>query len=983
MSHQIKINLGNENSSSQTLQPIIISWTNPSTDNQSQIDDTRIKHEDELQIISQVIREVPHPATRKSAEIISPTRVLRSHGKVVDKSPEVVVKKVSLRAKGGSKTQNDEIITKVADLTSKTMDADKSSPWVTTVVKKSAFKSKNQAKSTKIQDIESNSNKKLTKKLAKILPKEENSEKAENSIKVPKKRQNLKSVAKSNNGLKIGEKVAKIPETKALKRDKNGNSLKLTNGPKLAARSPPSSPIDPKFTSIEGSFIEDYIKKEKELNIESEVDARSQNSTNVFKTDQNSKDSENTDSKVGKITVKNLKTLQKSIQSPTIPQHITKLAIKDEVTEEVTITVTNITPISDVKLEPKDTSSESSPSTSQTATSPLKYFKVENNHSSSLNPQQNIKFTAGQSLDAQVTANSKILVPSSSQNSSSSEKVNIQTFELEPKLPEPTKYDSNNDDSSDDDEDRLIIKEEEDIETIDISDSDDEQPAATTTNNHQNSWNNLNLNPDSNSISSQVSISYPSVDGSSSLQPPVIQVSYQFPMDSQNSASSTQIQKHFMLSGLESSSHKYLGQQSTFGQLFGTTSRQNSQSQVDLDESLRQLNAQALGSHSSQAIKPQSSKKRSNSSLMTPSSSKISENPSKKQKLLADPHQTPIIPYMPATIPPRRISSTSSDGSSSTSHPFQCKMCLAIFKRKIDMIHHLKSHSEAKYECQRCGMKFKFEGYFQKHECIACDLCNKTFFLKQQLRNHRRNEHDIQMEMYECDLCGKKLRYRHGVLYHMSKTHMKYLEDKYQCDVCGKRFKLKESIRLHIKNHESVIECSLCDKKVKRINLNVHMKSVHVTERNFKCRICKTSFKTKECLKSHIRTHEKSFECTECGKRFSNKSHLKEHVEWHRNPEAYKCKICQKSFAQKYCLKAHVKLHESGHLFTKFKCSLCPYSTDKAENLEKHELKHKRQEENTQMRKNWLQCEKCPVKLKNKLKLATHYWKKHSEVMPK
>ncbi|CAG9810752.1 unnamed protein product [Chironomus riparius] len=968
MSHQIKINLPNENSASPTLQPIIISWTNPSTDNQSQmIDEKHIKQEDELQIISQVIQ---HPANKKAAEIVSPTRVLRSHGKV-DKSPVIVTRKVSPRARGGSKTQDVEVFTKVIDITSKSMDAlpvnGDSSLWTTTVHKNS----KSQATSNK---IESNSVTKASKKLVKILPKKDVlQESKDESVVVPKVNVRPKSATDVKKKSKAANEVKPKPKTtkaKQLKKDKNGNSLKLNNlAPKASSileKSQSSSPL-------EAPFNETYIKKEEELNILPENDTKP--------TDPALIKIEVTDQQLEHSTASN---------SSTKPQINAEPAVKDEAVDEITIKVINLEPKAVVKEE------ESRSCISDTTSSPLKYFNVSS--SSKVNDsnliQNSNKFVHLSKYLSDNVKTSESPLDVNDQSSTNSEKINH--FEAK----EPAQDD---DDDDDDDEDRLVIKEDE-VETIDISDSDDEKPEESAPKKFQNSWTDLtsqsitNADSDSLTSSNHVSISYPSIDGSTSLQPPVIQISYQFPMDSQHSASSTQIQKHFMSSSMEPI-HKNLGQQSTFGQLFNTNHHHAVQpvfkdhTKINSNRSSKNVSPQPSTSQivvSTSSNKPQTSQKRRRSSLMTPSTSNIPqttskslENPSKKQKVTADPNQVSIIPYIPSTNPTRRISSTSSDGSSSTSHPFQCKMCMTIFKRKIDMIHHLKSHSEAKFECQRCGMKFKFEGYFIKHECIACELCNKTFFLKQQLRNHQRIEHDIQMEMYECDLCGKKLRYRHGVLYHMSKTHMKYLEDKYGCDVCGKRFKLKESIRLHIKNHESVIECKLCDKKVKRVNLNVHMKSVHATERNFKCRICRTSFKTKECLKSHIRTHEKSFECTECGKRFSNKSHLKEHVEWHKNPDAYKCKICQKSFAQKYCLKAHVKLHESGHQFTKFKCSSCPYSTDKAENLEKHELKHKRQEENEEMRKNWLQCEKCPVKLKNKLKLATHYWKKHSEVMPK
>lgn len=331
------------------------------------------------------------------------------------------------------------------------------------------------------------------------------------------------------------------------------------------------------------------------------------------------------------------------------------------------------------------------------------------------------------------------------------------------------------------------------------------------------------------------------------------------------------------------------------------------------------------------------------------------------------------------------MQSTSSENETISASEFQCKICQRNFKRRIDLVHHMKMHSETRYECEKCGQKFKFKGYFLKHKCIICDICDRPFFLKQQLRDHKRLAHSDteKTQLFECDICGKDFKYRHGIYYHITTFHMPFLEDIFECEHCPKKFKLKETYRLHLKHHMSLIECSLCGKKLRNVNLGHHMRHVHTTERNFSCSQCKMSFKTKECLKSHIRTHEKKFECPKCNKKFANKPFLVEHLNWHENPDEFTCKLCKKTFAQKYCLKAHIKLHDNGHNFEKLTCTKCSYGTDSKENFEKHMQKHLRQEENEKLKQGWLQCEQCPMKLKNKIKLATHYWKKHNQMMPK
>ncbi|KAG5669052.1 hypothetical protein PVAND_016953 [Polypedilum vanderplanki] len=328
---------------------------------------------------------------------------------------------------------------------------------------------------------------------------------------------------------------------------------------------------------------------------------------------------------------------------------------------------------------------------------------------------------------------------------------------------------------------------------------------------------------------------------------------------------------------------------------------------------------------------------------------------------------------------------SSDDGSSSQStSSHTCQICQKSFKRKIDLIHHKNIHIEAKYECTKCKQKFKSLGYFKKHECNICKICERSFSSKQQLKVHQRLSHSegLKIALFQCDLCGKEFKYRHGVLYHMQVEHIKGPKKEYNCDVCGKIFDMKEKVRLHLKHHSGFTDCHLCGKRVKTINMGHHNRYVHTKERKFKCQLCGTSFKTRECLKSHTRTHEKGFSCKECDKKFPSQYLLNEHQILHKNPDELTCKECNKTFAQKYCLKAHMKLHEKGHNFEKFRCTVCSYSTESQDNLKKHQLKHKRKEENELLTKDWIPCKKCSMKLKNKLKLATHYWKKHKMNVP-
>jgi KRAB domain-containing zinc finger protein len=309
---------------------------------------------------------------------------------------------------------------------------------------------------------------------------------------------------------------------------------------------------------------------------------------------------------------------------------------------------------------------------------------------------------------------------------------------------------------------------------------------------------------------------------------------------------------------------------------------------------------------------------------------------------------------------------------------FQCRTCAKSFKRKIDLIHHQKIHENTFYECTKCHHKYKIKGYLHKHKCRLCSRCGATFTTLDQLRSHMKQIHNENCsKRFECDFCGKIYDARFGLVWHINMHHIQTEARDFHCDLCASRFKFKEQIKKHMRIHLSRVPCRLCGKMIQRTNYFHHMNFVHVYVRNYSCTVCGLSYKTKQCLRSHVRRHEKAFECPTCGKKFSQKVLYSQHMQWHANSKAFSCAVCNKECSSKVTLRQHRKVHEDG--IERFSCKICSYRTENKENLTKHERRHARREEKVAMKKNWLKCERCPVLFKNKLKLATHMWRKHND----
>ena len=109
---------------------------------------------------------------------------------------------------------------------------------------------------------------------------------------------------------------------------------------------------------------------------------------------------------------------------------------------------------------------------------------------------------------------------------------------------------------------------------------------------------------------------------------------------------------------------------------------------------------------------------------------------------------------------------------------------------------------------------------------------------------------------------------------------------KHKCDICGKSYKSKNILTSHLKTHiESVNKkvkylCHLCDYKAKRQgDLKKHIESVHEKVKH-PCDLCEYEATTKYSLKTHIESvHEKvKYPCNLCGYKATQPGNLRTHI---------------------------------------------------------------------------------------------------------
>ncbi|XP_060049315.1 zinc finger protein 248 isoform X1 [Erinaceus europaeus] len=138
---------------------------------------------------------------------------------------------------------------------------------------------------------------------------------------------------------------------------------------------------------------------------------------------------------------------------------------------------------------------------------------------------------------------------------------------------------------------------------------------------------------------------------------------------------------------------------------------------------------------------------------------------------------------------------------------------------------------------------------------------------------------------------------------------------------------------------EKTFECGDCGKTFwEKSNLTQHQRT-HTGEKPYECNECGKAFCQKPHLTNHQRTHtgEKPYECKQCGKTFCVKSNLTEHQRTHTGEKPYECNACGKSFCHRSALTVHQRTHTGEKPFV---CNECGKSFCVKSNLIVHQRTH-------------------------------------------
>ncbi|KAJ7579349.1 hypothetical protein C8J56DRAFT_342535 [Mycena floridula] len=142
-----------------------------------------------------------------------------------------------------------------------------------------------------------------------------------------------------------------------------------------------------------------------------------------------------------------------------------------------------------------------------------------------------------------------------------------------------------------------------------------------------------------------------------------------------------------------------------------------------------------------------------------------------------------------------------------------CKdpLCLQGFTRNAEMQRHYKSvHEKTSFPCPDCQKTFWRKDHLRDHRRthgsesekrpFSCLVCQERFTRKPSMQDHQRTAHGSESEKkpFSCSVCQQSFSQNSGMERHRRIAHGSESEKKpYSCPDCGKKFTRKESTIKH------------------------------------------------------------------------------------------------------------------------------------------------------------------------------------------
>ena len=279
-----------------------------------------------------------------------------------------------------------------------------------------------------------------------------------------------------------------------------------------------------------------------------------------------------------------------------------------------------------------------------------------------------------------------------------------------------------------------------------------------------------------------------------------------------------------------------------------------------------------------------------------------------------------------------------------------CQECCEQFYGSRKKTYHFKMMHTQNSKCVTCCKIFPNVFALERHtlsehddQVHICHICSKEFKKKSNLLVHMKKHTGLKEKQFVCSECPTNGKYATGK-YHTQEGLDRHIQEnhtniKYICAFCPATFQNNHKRRGHEKRShgDKNTPCEQCDKMFVNIEVkNHHVEQVHEKKMNKICPHCGEAFSSTLTFKSHVlrHTNDRQHSCEVCGKAFLIERDLKTHMKTHTKP--FNCDLCDAKFGQKLSLQDHVRKDHDG---IQVECRFgCGWKVFDRRNMTRHEI---------------------------------------------
>ena len=294
--------------------------------------------------------------------------------------------------------------------------------------------------------------------------------------------------------------------------------------------------------------------------------------------------------------------------------------------------------------------------------------------------------------------------------------------------------------------------------------------------------------------------------------------------------------------------------------------------------------------------------------------------------IIRNPERIPLL----RPIEPTNLTGEEKKDGKRVLNKLKCALCPAVIEGNSNFVSHLnEAHEGKKYGCDQCDYTTKKTRDLLQHRLaihnmfwgngsiFVCRIngCGMKKINVDEFLLHLKT-HDTTERLFECNVCGKSFKTKLIMDQHVKLSHLMVIKP-YPCQVEGCNFSTHSPKLLdnHMEVHRdpserlNIVVCQQCGMCVNQKNLNRHVRTVHLKEKNFPCEDCNMTFFDASSRRKHYKNvhEEKTMVCPKCNKGFGNRSNYLRHIKvQHMDAKRFRCTICNQEFRESCNLSYHV-----------------------------------------------------------------------------